>query len=164
VELHLPGDCRRAAADDAAAICKADVVTMSDDEHELRALEQELAHAWPRRERSTIERILARDWAVTTPDGATASRAAVLGATFDANIRFVEEMTTDDDGVTVTRFDTAAVVRGVPSQQWHRPERVRRIRSDLLTSSSNARECGRWWLLTRRASCHRTADRTSSCQ
>jgi hypothetical protein len=85
---------------------------MSDDEHELRALEQELAHAWPRRERSTIERILARDWAVTTPDGATASRAAVLGATFDANIRFVEEMTTDDDGVTVTRFDTAAVVRG----------------------------------------------------
>jgi hypothetical protein len=94
------------------AICKADVVTMSDDEHELRGLEQELAHAWARRDRSTIERILAPKWAVTTPDGATASRTAVLGATFDANARFVEEMTTDDDGVTVTRFDAAAVVRG----------------------------------------------------
>ena len=94
------------------AICQADVVTMSDDEHALRALEQELAHAWATRDRSTIERILAREWAVTTPDGATASRAAVLGATFDTNARIVEAMTTDDDGVTVTRFDAAAVVRG----------------------------------------------------
>jgi hypothetical protein len=94
------------------AVCKADVVTMSNDEHELRALEQELAHAWATRDRSTVERILAREWAVTTPDGATAPRAAVLGATFDANARIVEAMTTDDDGVTVTRFDAAAVVRG----------------------------------------------------
>ena len=94
------------------AICKADVVTMSDDEHTLRALEQELAHAWATRDRSTIERILAREWAVTTPDGATASRMAVLSATFDSNARIIEAMTTDDDGVTVTRFDAAAVVRG----------------------------------------------------
>src|SRR6266850_2207797 len=94
------------------AICKADVVTMSDDEHELRALEQELAHAWATRDRSTIERILAREWAMTTPDGATASRVTVLGATLDSNARIVEGMTTDDDGVTVTRFDAAAVVRG----------------------------------------------------
>ena len=94
------------------AICKADVVTMSDDEHELRALEQELAHAWATRDRPAIERILAREWAVTTPDGATASRAAFLGATFDSNARIVEAMLTDDDGVTVTRVDAAAVVRG----------------------------------------------------
>ena len=93
-------------------ICQADLVTMSDDEHELRALEQQLARAWATRDRSTIERILAREWSVTTPDGGTVSRAAVLGATFDANARIVEAMTTDDDGVTVTRFDAAAVVRG----------------------------------------------------
>jgi hypothetical protein len=94
------------------AVCEADVVTMSDEEHELRALEQELAHAWATRDRSTIERILAREWAVTTPDGATVRRAALLGATFDSNTRIVEAMTTDDDAVTVTRFDAAAVVRG----------------------------------------------------
>jgi hypothetical protein len=94
------------------AVCQADVVTMSDDEHELRALEQQLARAWATRDRSTIERILAREWSVTTPDGATVSRAAVVGATFDSNTQIVEAMTTDDDGVTVTRFDAAAVVRG----------------------------------------------------
>jgi len=58
---------------------------MSDDEHELRAVEQQLARAWATRDRSTIERILAREWSVTTPDGATVSRSAVLGATFDSN-------------------------------------------------------------------------------
>ena len=94
------------------AVCQADVVTMSDDEHGLRAVEQELAQAWAARDRSTVERILAREWAVTTPDGATAPRVAVLAATFDSNTRIVEAMTTDDDGVTVTRFDAAAVVRG----------------------------------------------------
>jgi hypothetical protein len=94
------------------AICQADVVTMSDDEHQLRALERQLARAWATRDRSTIERILAREWSVTTPDGATVSRAAVLGATFDANGHIVEAMATDDDSVTVTRFDAAAVVRG----------------------------------------------------
>jgi hypothetical protein len=94
------------------AICQADVVTMSDDEHELRALEQQLARAWATRDRSSIERILAREWSVTTPDGATVSRAAVLGATFDSNAQIIEGMTTDDDGVTVMRFDAAAVVRG----------------------------------------------------
>ena len=94
------------------AVCQADVVTMTEDEHGLRAVEQELAHAWATRDRSTVERILAREWAVTTPDGATAPRAAVVAATFDSNTRIVEAMTTDDDGVTVTRFDAAAVVRG----------------------------------------------------
>jgi len=94
------------------AICEADVVTMSDEEHDLRALEQQLARAWATRDRSTIERILAREWSVTTPDGATVSRAAVLGATFDSNAQIIEAMTTDDDSVAVTRFDAAAVVRG----------------------------------------------------
>jgi hypothetical protein len=94
------------------AICQADVVTMSDEEHQLRALEQQLARAWASRDRATIERILAHEWSVTTPDGTTVSRAAVLGATFDSNARIVESMTIDDDGVTVMRFDAAAVVRG----------------------------------------------------
>jgi hypothetical protein len=35
-----------------------------------------------------------------------------MGAVFDSNTRTVEAMSTDDDGVTVTRFDGAAVVRG----------------------------------------------------
>jgi uncharacterized protein DUF4440 len=94
------------------AICQADVVTMSDDEHELRALEQQLARAWATRDRSAIERLLSPEWSMMTPEGATVSRAAVLGATFESNAQIVEAMTTDDDSVTVTRFDAAAVVRG----------------------------------------------------
>jgi hypothetical protein len=93
-------------------ICQADVVTMSGDEHDLRALEQQLARAWSMRDRVTIERILARDWQVTTPARTTLSRAAVTDAMFDSNALIVETMTTDDDAVTVTLFDSAAVVRG----------------------------------------------------
>jgi hypothetical protein len=94
------------------ATCEADLVVMSDDERDLRALEQQLARAWSTRDRATVERLLARGWSVTTPDGATLSRAALVAATFESNGRIIEAMTTDDDGVTVTRFDTAAVVRG----------------------------------------------------
>jgi hypothetical protein len=94
------------------AICQADLVTISDDERELRTLEQQLARAWATRDRSTIERILAREWSVTTPEGSTALRAAVLAAKFDSNTQVVETMTTDDVGVTVRLFDSSAVVRG----------------------------------------------------
>ena len=94
------------------AVCRADVVMMSDDEHELRALEQQLARAWATRDRSTLERILAREWSVTMPDGATVSRAAVLGVTFDSTAQIIEAVTTDEDSLTVTRFDSAAIVRG----------------------------------------------------
>jgi hypothetical protein len=94
------------------AICEADLVTMSDDEHQLRTLEQQLAHAWTTRDRSTIERILAREWTVMTSDGTIASRTGVLAATFDSNARIVEAMTTDDDGMTVRLFEGTAVVRG----------------------------------------------------
>jgi hypothetical protein len=94
------------------AVCQAEVVTMSNDERDLRLLEQQLARAWAARDRPTIERILGHEWSVTASDGATVSRAAMLGATFDSNARIVEAMTTDDDGVTVMRFDAAAVVRG----------------------------------------------------
>jgi hypothetical protein len=94
------------------AICQADVATMSSDERDLRVLEQQLARAWAARDRTTIEHLLAREWSVTTSDGAVVSRAAALGATFDANAQIIESMTTDDDVVTVTRFDAAAVVRG----------------------------------------------------
>jgi hypothetical protein len=94
------------------AICHADVVTMSGDERDLRVLEQQLARAWAVRDRPTIEHILARDWSMTTADGAVVSRVAALGATFDTHAQIIESMTTDDDVVTVTRFDAAAVVRG----------------------------------------------------
>jgi ketosteroid isomerase-like protein len=93
-------------------VCQADVVIMSDDEHDIRALEQQLARAWATRDRPTVERILAREYEVTTPDGTIVSGAALLGATFDATARIVESMTTDDDGVTVRLFNTVAVVRG----------------------------------------------------
>jgi len=94
------------------AVCEADVVTMSAAERDLREREQQLARAWAARDRPTLERILGREWSVTTPDGTTVSRSALLGATFDTNARIVEAMATDDDSVTVLRFDTAAVVRG----------------------------------------------------
>src|SRR5262249_14228712 len=41
------------------AICEADLVVMSDDERDLRALEQQLARAWSTRDRATVERFLA---------------------------------------------------------------------------------------------------------
>src|SRR5262249_38804345 len=94
------------------AICRADIVVMTDDERDLRATEQQLAKAWSTRDRLTVERILAREWSMTTPDGAIGSRAAVLGATFESNRQIVESMTIDDDGVTVMPFEGGAVVRG----------------------------------------------------
>jgi hypothetical protein len=60
----------------------------------------------------TIDRLLAREWAVTMPDGTTVSRAALLDATFNSSSRIVERMAIDDDELTVLRFDATAVVRG----------------------------------------------------
>ena len=94
------------------AMCQADIVVMSEDETDLRQIEQQLAKAWPTRDRLTVERVLAREWSVTLPDGAAMSRAALLAATFDRSERIVEAMNTDDDTVTVSRFTDAAIVRG----------------------------------------------------
>jgi len=96
-------------------VCQADVVTVVqnpsqssvEDEQELVAIQQQLAHAWVVRDRAVVERLLAPEWAVTTPEGAKMSRASVLAMLFDSTFQSV---TTDD--VTVTQFGLAAVVRG----------------------------------------------------
>jgi hypothetical protein len=94
------------------AICRADVVTMSDDEQQLRALEQQLARAWSTRDRATVERILTREWSLIASDGTWVKRADILAATFDTNARIIEAMVTDDDELAVSQFGDAAVVRG----------------------------------------------------
>jgi Domain of unknown function (DUF4440) len=75
-------------------------------------MEQQLAKAWTTRDRRTVERILAPEWALTMPDGTIVARAALLSATFDGVGRIVENTTTDDDTERITLFDTAAAVRG----------------------------------------------------
>ncbi|MGE5243559.1 MAG: nuclear transport factor 2 family protein [Betaproteobacteria bacterium] len=100
------------------ASCQADVVTVvqnpsaspPDDEQALVTLEQQLARAWTSRDRPTLERVLAPEWAVTTADGAKLFRAAVLAAVFTAAAPPAVAVTTDD--LTMTQFGEAAVVRG----------------------------------------------------
>lgn len=82
----------------------------SPDEYELAAIQQQLAQAWAARDRLTIERLLASEWSVITPDGLTVPRLAALEAVFGSNAPTIETMTTDD--VTVNLYGSAAVVRG----------------------------------------------------
>jgi hypothetical protein len=74
------------------AVCQVDVVTVlqnppsssPDDDEELLGMERELARAWMVRDHSALDRILALEWSVTTPEGDKLFRAAVLAATFDS--------------------------------------------------------------------------------
>jgi hypothetical protein len=100
------------------ALCQADVVTIvqnpptlsADDDEELLRMESELARAWTVRDRTAVDRILAPEWSVTTPEGAKLFRGAVLAASFGSSDPVYEAMKVDD--VTITQFGSAAVVRG----------------------------------------------------
>jgi hypothetical protein len=82
----------------------------SGDEQELVAIQQMLARAWASRDRQTIERILAPEWSVITPDGSTVPRLTALDGACGSNAPTIETMTTDD--VSVGLYGSAAVVRG----------------------------------------------------
>jgi hypothetical protein len=80
----------------------------SDDERQLRDIQQQLARAWKQKDRAFIESVLAPEWSVTQPDGQVLARATVVGPFFDA----ITLDTSIVDDVTVTLFGDAAVVRG----------------------------------------------------
>jgi ketosteroid isomerase-like protein len=80
----------------------------SDDELQLRTIQQDLARAWMRHDRAFIEAVLAPEWCVTQADGTILDRATVLGTFFDA-VTFDSNVI---DDVTVMQFGETAVVRG----------------------------------------------------
>jgi hypothetical protein len=83
---------------------------MSDDEHRLRDIQQQLARAWVERDRGFIEGVLAQEWKVIHTDGSVLSRAEVLHNAFDEGSLVVETSTVDE--VSVTVIGETAIVRG----------------------------------------------------
>ena len=131
------------------AVCQADVVTMSDDEH-ARASRAGAGAGVGRRNRSTVETILRANGRSPRPMEETGSSGGRPCSS--SNTRIVEAMTTDDDGDTIS--DAAAVVRSSTSQRG-------RSASDHGSPvyrflGQSARERGIVSLFTRRASRHST--------
>lgn len=83
---------------------------VSDPVATLIELEQKLASAWVKRDRSFIEALLAPDWTVTDPSGRVLSRQQVLDETFVSSDRQITSMAVDD--VRVRLLGNAAVVTG----------------------------------------------------
>ena len=80
----------------------------TDEEQQLRDIQQALARAWLQKDRAYIEGVLASEWTVTQPDGQVLTRATVLGSFFDSV--HLDSNVVDD--VAVMLFGTTAVVRG----------------------------------------------------
>jgi ketosteroid isomerase-like protein len=85
---------------------------MSDtaDIERLREIQQELAAAWVARDRATLERLIAPDWAVTHVEGQRITRAQVFRDMLGSD---ATQMTSSDvDEIEVRVFNDAAVVTG----------------------------------------------------
>jgi ketosteroid isomerase-like protein len=82
----------------------------TDDEQQLRDIQQQLARAWVQRDRDFIERVLAPEWKVTQANGSVLARTDVLRSAFDEATLVVESSTIDD--VSVVLSGETAVVRG----------------------------------------------------
>ena len=76
----------------------------------LTELEQQLAAAWVKGDRSFIEALLAPDWTVTDPSGKVLTRQQVLDEAFVSSDRQITSMTVDD--LQVRLLGNAAVVTG----------------------------------------------------
>src|SRR5829696_5450210 len=76
----------------------------------IRGLEQGLAAAWVRRDRSFIDKLLADDWTVVDPAGRILTKQQVLDETFASTDRLIEAMTVDD--VAVRLLGSTAVATG----------------------------------------------------
>ena len=83
---------------------------MQQDEADLIELQQALARAWIRGDRTAVERIIAPDWRSTGPDGSTSERAQVLAQVFETGAHKIHSLKIDD--VTARVFGDAAVVTG----------------------------------------------------
>lgn len=79
-------------------------------EEELIQIQQDLCAAWMRRDRATIERILAPDWSVTQATGEVASKSDVLRDAFElGQLTLTSAQVTD---VKVRIFGETAVITG----------------------------------------------------
>lgn len=70
-------------------------------------LEERLARAWVKRNRSTIEHLLVEEWTVTDPTGRMLARQQVLDETFASTERQIDAMEVDDVKVRVYGGDVA---------------------------------------------------------
>lgn len=76
----------------------------------LTQIQQDLAKAWVRGDRMTIERIIAPEWRSTGPNGSSSDRASVFGDVFEKRVHRIRRLEIDD--VRVQVFGDAAVVTG----------------------------------------------------
>ena len=80
------------------------------DRAALAQIQQDLATAWVRGDRATIERIIGPEWRSTGPDGRLSDRASVFGDVFEKRVHRIRRLEIDD--VQVRVFGDAAVVTG----------------------------------------------------
>ena len=81
-----------------------------EDVARLREIQQELAAAWMARDRATIERLIAPDWAVTHVAGQRLTRTDVFRDMLESDATQITS--SDVDEVEVRLFGDAAVVIG----------------------------------------------------
>jgi ketosteroid isomerase-like protein len=82
----------------------------SDDVSTIVDLEQRLAQAWVKGDRTFIDALLAPDWTVTDPSGRVLTKQQVLDETFSSAERKIETMAVDD--VKVRIIGAVAVATG----------------------------------------------------
>lgn len=80
------------------------------DEQALRQLQNDLTTAWEKRDKATIERLLAPEWSLITTDGATVTRSDAIKSSIESGDQTILKMTVDQ--VTIAIYGDAAVVRG----------------------------------------------------
>jgi uncharacterized protein (TIGR02246 family) len=80
------------------------------DEQQLRQLQNDLTTAWAKKDKATIERLLAPEWSLITADGSILTRADAIKFSIDSGEQTISQMTVDQ--VSVTIYGDAAVVRG----------------------------------------------------
>jgi hypothetical protein len=82
----------------------------SMDKEELIRIEGELAVAWPKGDKESIDRILAPDWSVTNALGQVQTREQVMRDAFQSGTLKVRSARVDD--IQVRLFGNTAVVTG----------------------------------------------------
>jgi ketosteroid isomerase-like protein len=82
----------------------------STDKEELIQIEGELAVAWPKGDKETIDRILAPDWSVTNALGQVQTKEQVMRDAFQSGTLKVRSATVDE--IRVRLFGNTAVVTG----------------------------------------------------
>jgi hypothetical protein len=91
------------------AVMSVQTPTPADDRKQLEDIQQQLARAWIKRDRLTLERLIAPDWIVTHADDHMSTREEVL-CEFDAGTNRLLEARIDD--MRVRSFEGFAVVTG----------------------------------------------------